>query len=342
MNAFTTRDYTVYHETITPELLDLVIDMESDRLQNLKLDEETLNTERQVVLEERRMRTDNVPGGKIQEALWALAFRQHPYRWPVIGVVEDLYRMTLEQILDYFKAHYQPGNATLVVVGDFKAGLVLEKITRAYGTIPGRPRPAREIVVEPVQNEEHRLILRDHVASERFAQAYPITSATDEDSYALDILANVLFEGTSSRAYRRLVEEKDIMISISGTAFTPTYPGLFIVSGTMKGTLPGGAAETILDELIREIQEKGVTPEEVQVAVKQLTVQMVDNVRTYHGLAQLIGTVMMIFEDPARFAEDLTKYSRVTAADVRRVAQNYLIPNHRSVVTLLPGEEGTK
>jgi zinc protease len=310
--------------------------MEADRLENLILDEEVLKTERQVVLEERRLRTDNSPTGKMQESLWALSYRRHPYRWPVIGIPEDLLRMTAEDLKAFFKAHYQPANAALVVVGDIEPDKLYRLVNEKYGKIKAQPRPAREIEQEPEQQEERRLIIRDHVASERFAHAYHVTSASEDDSYALDVLANILFEGTTSRAYRRLVEEKDVVIGVSGSAYTPTYRGLFIVTASMKGELPAATAEKMLDEVISGVQEHGVTDEEIQVAVKQLTVQLVDSVRTPYGLGQLIGTVMTIFGDPKRFAEDLEKYLKVTRADVQRVAKQYLIPNNRSVVTLVP------
>jgi zinc protease len=341
VNAFTTRDYTVYYESFTPELLPKVIDMEADRMQNLTLTDEVLNTERAVVFEERRMRTDNAPEGRMQEALWQLAYRFHPYQWPVIGFPQDLMAITHAQLVDYFHSHYQPANAALVVVGDFKAEPTLALVKKFYEQVPAAPRPARAIPDEPEQKEERRLILRDKVASERFAQAYHVTSASDDDSYALDVLANILFEGTSSRAYRLLVEEKDVASGISGSAFTPTFPGLFIISGTMKGGVPSSEAEKLLDRAIAETQNSDVTPEEIRIAVRQLTVQLVDSVRTPYGLGQLIGTVTTIFGDPERYADDLAKYTKVGVADVRRVSQKYLQPNNRSVVTLVP-EEASK
>lgn len=338
VNAFTTRDYTVYYESFTPELLPKVIDMESDRMQNLILTDEVLNTERAVVFEERRMRTDNAPEGRMQEALWQLAYRFHPYQWPVIGFPQDLLAITHAQLTDYFHSHYQPANAALVVVGDFKSEPTLALVKKLYEQVPAAPRPLRKIADEPEQKEERRLILRDKVASERFAQAYHVTSAFDDDSYSLDVLANILFEGTSSRAYRLLVEEKDVASGISGSAFTPTFPGLFIISGTMKGGVPSAEAEKLLDKVIAEIQNNDVSPEEIRIAVRQLTVQLVDSVRTPYGLGQLIGTVATIFGDPERYADDLAKYTKVSVADVRRVAQKYLQPNNRSVVTLVPEE----
>ncbi|MGZ3699376.1 MAG: M16 family metallopeptidase, partial [Bdellovibrionota bacterium] len=340
VNAFTTRDYTTYYENFVPDLLERVIDMESDRMANLTLSDEVLGSERMVVLEERRLRTENSPDGKMQEALWGLSFSRHPYNWPVIGYPQDLLQLTTPVIQDYFQSHYQPANATLVIVGDINPQTTYALIKKYYEGIPARPRPKREIAEEPVQNEEHRLVMHDRVASQRFALAYHVTAADNDDSYALDVLSNILFEGTSSRAYRRLVDEKDILLGISGSNYTPTYPGLFIINGNMKGSLPAADAEKGLNELIQEVQEKGVTPEEIKIAVRQLTVQLVDSVRTPYGLGQLIGTVQTIFGDPKRFAEDLSKYLKVTAGDVQRVAQKYLIPNNRSIVTMIPGENG--
>lgn len=336
VNAFTTRDYTVYYENFIPSLTDKVIEMEADRMAHLKLTEELLQSERMVVFEERRLRTDNSSEGRMQEALWNLAYRAHPYRWPVIGYPEDLAAITLEHVRSYFRTHYQPANATVVVVGDFDPGKVFARIKKEYGEIPALPRPRREIPAEPEQGEERRLLLHDEVASERFSQAYHVTSADEDDSYALDVLANILFAGTTSRAYRRIVDEKDLAVEIGGSAFTPTYRGLFFISGIMKNGVTAAEAEKLLDEVIREVQEKGVSDEEVQVAVKQLTVQLVDGVRTPHGLGIMIGTVQTTFGTLDRFADDLAKYLKVSAADVRRVAQKYLIPNNRSVVVLSP------
>lgn len=342
VNAFTTRDYTVYYENFVPDLLGKVVEMEADRLANLKLDEEVLNSERMVVFEERRMRTDNSADGRVQEALWKLAYRHHPYQWPVIGYPEDLGAISLPQILEYFKTHYQPANAAIVVVGDFDSEKTLALIRKEYGGIPGRAKPRRDIPSEPEQKEERRLTLYDAVASERFSHAYHVPSAHEDDAYALDVLANVLFAGTNSRAYRKLVEEKDVALGVSGSAFTPSYPGLFIMSGTMKKGLAAAEAEKLLDQVIGEVQEKGVSEEEVKVAIKQLTVQAVDGVRTPSGLATLIGTVHTILGDPERFGEDLAKYFKVKPADVRRVAQKYLHPNNRSVVNLVPRADPKK
>ncbi len=336
VNAYTTRDYTVYHETFVPELLEKVIDMESDRMRNLILDSKTFEVERQVVFEERRMRTENSPDGKMQEALWRLAFKRHPYGWPTIGTPEDLASITVEQLRAYYDLHYQPNNAVVVVVGDHSPEKTYAWIKQYYGPIPKgekeNPRSARAIPAEFPQNEERVMTLADPGAGKRFLLGYRVPSGLEEDAYALDVLANILFEGTSSRAYDRLVEQKGLALGLSGSNFTPTYPGLLLVSGVLNSQKSFSLLDDELEGVLTEVQSNGVTDAEVKRAVRQLTVQLVDSVRTSHGLAQFVGLVTTVFGDPYRFVRDLAKYTRVSAGDVQRVAKKYLIRNNRSVV----------
>lgn len=340
VNAFTTRDYTVFYETMVPTLLPAAIALESDRLANLKIDAELLYTERHVVFEERRLRTENSPDGRMQEAIWSLVFRSHPYRAPVIGYEEDLKRMEVTDLEAFFKEFYQPANVTLVVVGDVKVDEVFPEIEKAYSSIPGKKRGLRKIAPESEQTETRRLELVDQVATEKITIAYPSTSASQDDTYALDVLSNILFVGTTARIYHRAVEEKAMAHSIGGVNYTPLYPGLFMASATLKSGHSAAEFEKEFESLITEVQAKGVTDKEIKNAVRQLTVQTVDSVRTGQGLANLIGTVDAIFNDPMRFKEDLAKYSRVTNADVIRVARLYLRPERKNVITMIPNGRG--
>jgi zinc protease len=325
---------------MVPSLLDEAIQLEADRLANLKLDDETLFTERQVVMEERRLRTENSPEGRMQEATWDLAFQVHPYKWPVIGYPEDLKRMEVSDLQAFFSKFYQPGNVTIVVVGDVKAEDVFRKIEDAYGKIKGIAMLPRSIPKEPVQRASRKLEIHDQVATEKVTVAFPSTSALEDDTYALDVLSNILFAGAASRATRKIVDEKGIATEVEGMNYTPLYPGLFIADATMKSGHPAREFVNELDALLREIQANGVTDDEIRTAVRQLTVQTVDSVRTAHGLANLIGTVDVIFGDPMRFKEDLAKYSRVTRDDVVRVARQYLKTEKQNIVTLVPGARG--
>ncbi len=336
VSAFTNRDYSVFYHLIPSGLLEKVVDIESDRMSHLILNEEVLNKEKLIIFEERRLRGESSYDSQLQEALWQLAYRRHPYYQPVVGYPADWISMTLSQLQKHFKSYYQPRNATLVLVGDFKLAPTFKLIQRYYGEIPGRPRPKDEIPEEPEQNEERRLIIRERVISERFVQAYHIPSAQHDDAYALDVLATLLFEGKGSRAQKRLIQEKNLALSISGIAFTPSYPGLFLISCTLKSKLSSALAEAELDRLISEVQDHGVSEEELQFAARQLTFLLLDGVRSYYGLGQLMGTVQMILGDPMKFSKDLKKYAQVKSQDVQRVAQKYFDPNHRSIVILMP------
>lgn len=342
VNAFTARDYTVYYQNFTPNLLSKVIDLESDRLQNLKVTKELLLTEKQVVFEERKLRVDNSPSGKMQEILWALAYRVHPYRTPVIGNPIDLTRIQVKHLNEFFKKYYQPSNAAIVVVGDIDSDEVFRQIEKAYGGIPHIETPERKIVSEPTQDAERRIKIYDRVASYQFLQGYHVTRAANDESYSLDVLANILFAGTSSRGYRRLVEEKNLLLGLSGSAFTPTYPGLFMISGTVKGSGDTILAEKELDELIYEVQSRLVSREEVEIAVRQLLMDLVDGIRTPYGLGQLLGTVQSILGNPSQYASDVEKYFRVTPESVQAVALKYLRPNNRSTVVMIPHELETE
>ncbi len=338
VNAYTTRDYTVFYENISPVLLDDVIELESDRLTGLVLTEALLATEREVVFEERRLRTENSPVGRMQEALWQLAYSSHPYQWPTIGYVEDLRSLTVEDLRSFYGQHYQPANTVIVVTGAIRSSEVLPKLKKAYGSIPEKKISPRKIALEPQQTEEKRIKVYDRVASERFAVGYHVSSADQNDSYALDVLCNILFNGQSSRAHRRLVEEKSIALSVGGAAYTPTFPGMLIYSGMMKGGVPSSQAIGAMDELVADLQATTVSAEEISAAVRQLTVDLIESVRTPNGLAQLLGTVTTILGEPERFRQDLAKYGKVMAVQVRGVARKYLKPTNRTVVELMPEE----
>ncbi len=335
VNAFTTRDYTEYYINTTPELLDTVIDMESDRMANLVFNEDALQHSRLISLEERRLRYESSIDIRMQEELWRLAYRGHPYHWPPAGFPMDILSVKLSDAEEFYKAYFQPANAVIVVTGNYDREKVFQSIKKHYESIPSQKRADRTIPVEPPQTEERRLVIRDRIVSERFMQAYHITAAENDESYAIDVLSNILFEGRSSRAYKKLVEENAIMIGINGTSYTPGFPGLLIVSGVMKESVPSSRAEVLLDKMISKIQDEGVSEAEIQKAVKQLALQILDSIRTPYGLGQLIGTVQMLFQDPSRFTEDVSKYSKVDSAAVQRVARKYIFPNNRTAITLV-------
>lgn len=337
VNASTSRDTTTYYENFSPHLLDTVIELESDRFQNLWIDEQRMLIEKAVVLEERKLRVDSQPTAKMQEALWSTVFRVHPYSHPVSGWPEDVMKLTLDDLKEFFTRYYTPSNTVIVVVGDIDAEVVFKKIELAYKDWKSEaPIKQEPLEAESVQEGERRWNLTDGVTSEQVLIGYPITSADQDDSFALDLLSGILFSGLSSRAHQKLVEKESIALSVNGSSYTPKYPGLFSAHIVMKKGVAATQAEKSIEELLVEFKKELVTSEELERVRKQFLVSTLDGVRTPYGLGQWIGTVMILFNDPNRLISDFKKYAKVTPQDIKRVANHYFDSNRRSVITLSP------
>lgn len=342
VNAATSRDTTHFYENFSPALLDKVIEMEADRFQNLVINEERMNTEKMVVLEERRLRIDSDPSAKMQEALWTTVFKLHPYQHPVSGWPDDVMRFTVEDLQNFFHTYYIPSRTSLIIVGDFKSSDVFEKLKKAYGSWKPGVKPKIKLDSEPEQTGERRWTLNEHVASEQVLIGFPVSAAHEDDSFALDLMSGILFSGVSSRAHQKIVEKEQTALSVSGSAYTPLYPGLFSIHAVMKSGISAQKVETSIEALIDEVKKNSVTQAELDRVRKQLLVGFLDGIRTPYGLGQWIGTVTSIFGDPRRFIKDFQKYGKITPSDIQRVTKKYFEPNKRSVVTLLPKVNITK
>ena len=339
VNAYTTRDYTVFHADFAPFLLDRVIEMEADRMQNLQLDLRTVETEKQVVLEERKLRVDNQPSGRMVERLWSLAFRSHPYRLPVIGYPETFMNLSLDQFRAFYQTHYAPDQAVVVVTGAIDVDATWNKIKNAYASLRGSGFRRSSIAPESEPRGERREVMHDPTENSRVLIGYQIGSTYQEDSFAIDLLVSALFEGRSARAYRRWVEDRPWVTDVHGSSFTPRYPGLMIVSATLRSGVSLDRFEQDFNELIEDVQKNPLTEVELTKARAQLTKQLVDQAATAHGQAELLGAVTLFYGNPNRYADDLRKYQKITAEQVREAAEKYLIPNRRSVVRWSPGAQ---
>ena len=337
VNASTSRDTTTFYENFPPDLLDTVIELESDRFQNLLIDEPRMQIEKAVVLEERKLRVDSQPTAKMQEALWSTVYRYHPYSHPVSGWPQDVIRLSVDDLQNFFESYYQPKNVVIVVVGDVKADSLIQKIGQAYGGWKAKlPIPKAEIEPEPAQFGERRWSLTDGVSAEQLIVGYPISTADQEDSFVLDLLSGILFSGMSSRAHQQLVEKEGIALSVSGSAYTPKYPGIFSAHVILKQGVSTDRAEQSLEKLIEGFKKELVSQSELDRIRKQFLVSTLDGVRTPYGLGQWIGTVTILFDDPNRFISDYLKYQKIKPEDIKRVAIKYFDANARSVITLSP------
>src|SRR5512138_3557053 len=271
-NAYTTEDATVFWETVPAQYMPLVLWLEADRMASLRIDEKTFKTEREVVKEERRMRVENQPYGRLQEIISGQAFTVHPYKHPVIGSMQDLEAASIEDVRDFFRTYYVPNNATAVLVGDFDAREALGLATQYLGRVPRSERPVpRDIPKEPPQTREKRVRLEENWPLPAVAVAYHITYDGDPDSYPLHIASKVLSDGQSSRIYRKLVYEKQLALAAFGGGNIIEDPNLFYaVAIVQPGHTPDEAITALIAELDR-LRNEPVSAEELQQAKNQWT-----------------------------------------------------------------------
>ena len=335
-NAFTSQDVTAYYVDIAADRLDPILALEADRMQNLTLDPKIVDSEREVVTEERRTRTEDDPGGALGEEVSALAFRAHPYGQPIIGWAVDLKRITREEIQAFYKIYYAPNNAVLVAAGDFKADAVLAKIKQMFGPIPRGPEPPKVLAVEPEQNGERRLVVLRPAELPIVYVGYPVPNQQSPDAVPLDVLSVVLSGGRSSRLYRHLVYERQLALEAGGDySYFSIDPNLFWFYAT---PLPGQTPETLEKELIGEMERLKkdlVGEEELKRAKNQIEAGFVFQDDSVHKRAALLAR----FELVGGYAlkdQYLDRIRAVTAGDLQRVAQRYFTDDKKNVGILLP------
>ena len=335
-NAFTTQDVTSYYVDIAADRLDRILALEADRMSNLALDPKIITSEREVVIEERRTRTEDDPGGFLGEEVSALAFRAHPYGQPIIGWMVDLTRITPEQIGAFYRTYYSPGNAILVAVGDFKASEALAKIRATFGKNPKSAAPPPVLAIEPPQNGERRVLVRKEAQLPIVYLGYLVPNQKSADAPVLEVLSVILSGGRSSRLYRHLVHERQLALEAGGDySYFSLDPNLFWFWAT---PLPGQTPETLEKELLGEMERlkrEPVTAEELTRAKNQVESGFVFQEDSIHSRASLLARFELIGGYALRDGF-LDRIRAVTAADLQRVAQRYFEDDKKNVGILLP------
>ena len=335
-NAYTSTDITAYYEDFAAEALPTVLDLESDRMRSLRITPETLEQERQVVKEERRLRTDNSVFGLMEEQLEALVFLAHPYRWPVIGWMDDIERITRDDCLDFFRTYYAPGNAALYLVGDLDREATLRLVEEAYGRIPAGPTVPPVAAGEPPQRGERRAAVRYPAQAPALLAGWRAPAAGSPDAAVLDVLQVCLATGEASRLRRRLVQELELAVSVHVSWAWRIDPGVFM---TWLEVAPGARSERVERALwaeIARVASRGVSQAEVERARRLLRSGLLHEVATHNGTAHALGQAEALFGDWREAGRMLERYARVRPADVRRAAAEYLDPSRRCVVWLEP------
>ena len=337
-NAFTSQDYTAYFQNISSDRFETALDLESDRMINLLIDPSEFMLERDVVKEERRLRTEDDPVSSLIEELYAAVFKIHPYRSPVIGWMNDLNNLTREDIYNYYKEYYRPDNATIVVVGDIKSEEIVEKIGHYFGVLPKSTPPVREVkITETEQKGERRFLYKREAQLPYVIYGYHAPNYKDKDHYALDLLSKILSGGKSSRLYQNLVYSKQIALAAGG-GFTSVQsdPELFYFYAQLKPGRTTEEAEAALNEEIERIKREPVSERELQKARNQTEASFIMGQDSVFYQAMLIGQLETTGAGGRYLESYIDEIRRITPEDIMRVAQKYFVEDSRTVGVLVP------
>ena len=340
-NAFTNRDHTAYFQQMQKDKLELAMQLESDRMANLVIRDDLFAKEMQVVMEERRMRTDDQPQSVVYEQLMATAYQESPYRRPVIGWMDDLKHMTAQDARDWYARWYAPNNATLVVAGDVKADDVIAMARRYYRVIPARALPDRKPQDEPAQIGEKRIVVKVPAKVPYLLMAWhaPVLRDWEKDTapYALQILAGVLSGNDSARLQQSLVKTQQIAVSTSaGYDAVSRGPGMFMIDATPAPGKSVGDLEKAIHDQIQRLQRDGISEAELARVKAQVIAADVYQRDSLFYQAMQLGEYVTAGLPPAALEHRVDKLRAVTATEVQAAAKQWLQDDHLSVGVLDP------
>ncbi|MBI4765167.1 MAG: insulinase family protein [Deltaproteobacteria bacterium] len=335
-NAFTSHDFTAYFENINSGRIQIPIDLEADRMQNLLLKEEDFRTERKVILEERRLRTEDNPQSYLAEQVEATAFQTSPYHWPIIGWYEDIERVSLEELKRYYKTYYNPANAFLVIVGDLKKDDLLPLLEKTFGSIPQGEAPDQQKGIDPPQSGERRIMVTREAELPFIMMGYHVPNLNHQDSYVLEVIAAILSGGRSSRFNRNLVREKQLALSANAdNALLSKDPHLFTISAQLFPGREVGEMEKALDLEIKRLQKELLGPSELEKVKNQLEAAFIYSQDSLFSQAMILARYEIV--GSWKLVDSfLPSIRKITREDIQRVAGKYLIPGNRTVGVLIP------
>ena len=335
-NAFTDEDSTVYWETVPAQYLPLILWLEADRMASLEVTEEKFTTEREVVQEERRMRFENQPFGRLPEIIFDKAFEVHPYKHQTIGSMADLQAASINDVKAFHSTYYVPNNATLTLVGDFDTKQAQALVEQYLGRVPGGKPVPRDIPKEPAHKEESRFTVNESWPLPAVVVSYHITNDGHPDAYPLHILAKILSDGDSSRIYRALVYEKQMAVAAFGEAKLIEHPNLFYaVAVVAPGRRPDDVQKELQAQLDR-VKTEGVTADELNRAKRQFARDYILGRESVQQKALHLAHAVVIHNDIKTADGEFDLFQNVTVADVQRVAKTYFTPQSRMLLTILP------
>jgi zinc protease len=332
VNAATWVDWTFYYENVPSSELALVVRLEAERMQNLVLREPQVQSEKEVVANERRYRVDDDVEGAVNELLYKTAFTVHPYRWPTIGWMADIEGFTTADCEGFYSTYYAPNNATIAVVGDFDEPALLELVQRHYGGIARAELPKHEFEHEPEQTSERRVEIEKPTPTEKLSVGYKAPALGEPEYATLTVLNEVLFGGKSSRLYRGLISEAELAGEARGSLAPSRDPGLYEIWVSLREERTAEEALTVVEGALRALILEPVAESELEKAKNRLELGFLHGMETASGKAEQIGFYETVLGDAGRIFEQLEAYRRVTASDVRALAGKLLVPERRTTI----------
>jgi len=337
LNANTSFDRTFYYELLPSNQLALGLWLESERMLHAKVDDKGIETQRQVVKEERRERIDNRPYGSILEETFKRAFPEHPYGWGIIGSMEHLAAATEEDYKQFYAEFYVPNNAILSIAGDFDKAEAKALIDKYFSTIPPgkgeihRPEPGSVFLAKPVRDT-----IYDNIQLPAVVMAYGIPAQGTEDSYAVEMLSTLLSTGQSSRLYRKLVDEEQLALFVGSFPLALEHPGVSLAFGIANMEVEPAQLEAGIEAEIAKAQQELISETEFQKLRNQIEAEFITRNGRIAGIAESLANYEMYYGDANLINTELERYMAVTREDIRAAAQKYFTPDNRVVLYYLP------
>lgn len=343
MNGTTNKDRTMYYEILPANQLDLALFLEADRMRSLDITRDNLENQRNAVQEERRLGVDNQPYGRTFEVRDELAYENFAYEHSVIGSMADLSAATVDDVAAFFKTYYAPNNAVIGIVGAVDTKATLEKMRKYFESIPAQPAPPPVDMTEPVQKEERRATIDDPLARlSRLDMAYKIPPSSSPDYDAIEVLGTILSSGRSSRFFEAIVRQKQLATTVNAGSGETRGPGLFNIVAIGAPGKPLSELETAIEAELERVKAGPIADWEIQKARTGARRNFVNGMGSSLQRAILLSQDALFYNDPNRINTRADNIAKVTAADVQRVAQQYLVKSGRTVVLTIPKAAASK
>ena len=336
LNANTSNDRTFYYEILPSNQLELGLWMESERMLHAKIDQVGVDTQREVVKEEKRQRVDNQPYASFLSEMFKRAFKQHNYRWVPIGSMDHLNAATLEEFMAFYKKYYVPNNATLSIAGDIDVAQTKAIITKYFGDIPAGATVQRPSAYEPPLGGEIVDTIYDNIQIPAVFAGYRMVSETHPDTYALQMLTTALSDGPSSRFSKRMVDQDQNALQVAAFPFAMEHHGVFIALALANGATSTGTLMTTMEEEIAKMQQEPLSEKEFTKLLNKVESDYVNRNSGVAGIAENLANYHVYYGDANLINTEIERFRTVTPADLQRVAQTYLRPENRVVLHYLP------